>query len=139
MTDVSHRHGNQLDNYKGPERASEFYAMPHIKEIIDEVVTALRENPDAHIVPYRKEFQVRFGQGVRKRCSIRAIVYEAMGLEIPERGFGFPSCGVRGCVNPKCQTFFNPKNTQSFSRPLTNPTKGRPAFKIVEAPAHDAL
>jgi hypothetical protein len=105
--------GNQVTNYGAHERAPLFYNLEHIRPRIDAMVEALRDNPESCVVPKKHNFQVR-GGGTRRRCSTRALVAYALGHTIPLRGYGTPSCGMTGCVNPAHQTALVGQPTDEF-------------------------
>lgn len=94
--------GNQFDNYKGHERAEEFYKVDWVKDMADRIVSYLKEHPDDHIVPTTRSYKICVA-GKRSRFTLRPLVMHAMGLEVSSTGYLRPSCGTAGCINPKCQ------------------------------------
>lgn len=96
--------GNQFDNYQGSIRAIKAYENNiHVKSAVDAILESLRENPGDCCVPARVDFKMRQANGPRLRLRVRAVVYHASGYEAPPFGFGTPTCGTKGCVNPEHQ------------------------------------
>lgn len=100
---TNHNHGNQLDNYKGKERAAAYYEIPHVRAYVDRLVEALRTDMSLCLIPEKERVQIRDSEKRRLRCHMRPLVAYAMGREIPDQGYATPTCGNRGCVNPDHQ------------------------------------
>lgn len=127
-----HIFGNQHDNYQGIERAIEFYKRPLVKARTDDIAEYLFANPEEHVVPSVKHFKVRVGSSRKKRVSFRPLVALAMGYPLPKYGYTHTSCGVAGCVNPKCQVFAESYDHMRSFTVVQAPEK-KPLFTVVKA------